>query len=92
MGFVPCIPIVLDRGSAELIESFPGLVLPDGYLDSILSAGDPRAAGIAAAIELGHRFLAVPGVVGVNLSGGSVAGRETAFAEGLAAIGTGLSV
>jgi 5,10-methylenetetrahydrofolate reductase len=92
VGFVPCIPIVVDRESAELLQTFTTLVLPPGYLDGILAAGDGRAAdvraaGIAAAVSLGKGFLGIDGVVGVNLSGGAGPGGELAFAQVLAEIG-----
>lgn len=94
LGFIPCIPIVVDRGSAELLRSFTTLVLPPGYLDGILAAegtaGGVRAAGIAAAVELGRGFLGIDGVVGVNLSGGPGPGGELDFARALAEIGTGI--
>lgn len=90
-AFIPCIPVVVDRGSAELILSFTSLVLPDGYLDRILAAADVRRAGIAAALELDLRFLEVEGVSGVNLSGGGAVGGEHAFADALAAIGDGIA-
>jgi methylenetetrahydrofolate reductase (NADPH) len=35
----------------------------------VLGAADPVAAGIAAAVTEAEALLAVPGVVGVNLSG-----------------------
>ena len=95
LGFIPCIPIVIDRESAELLRSFTTLVLPSGYLDGILAAGDTpadvRAAGIAAAVELGRGFLGIDGVVGVNLSGGSTPDRAVEFARALAEIGRALS-
>ncbi|MDP9026053.1 MAG: methylenetetrahydrofolate reductase C-terminal domain-containing protein, partial [Actinomycetota bacterium] len=94
LGFIPCIPIVIDRESAELLKSFTTLVLPAGYLDEILAAETPadmRAAGIAAAVELGHGFLAIDGVVGVNLSGGSTSDRAVEFAAALAEIGRALA-
>jgi 5,10-methylenetetrahydrofolate reductase len=87
LGFIPCIPIVLDHDSAELLKSFTTLVLPPGYLDRILAAVDPRAEGVAAAVELGRGFLALEGVVGVNLSGGTGFGGELEFARALAEIG-----
>lgn len=90
LGFIPCIPIVLDRDSAELLKSFTTLVLPPGYLDRILAAADPRAEGIAAAVELGRGFQQLPGVVGVNLSGGTQQGGELEFARALAEIGEAL--
>ncbi|MFI7589632.1 methylenetetrahydrofolate reductase [Spongisporangium articulatum] len=92
VGFIPCIPIVLDHESAQLLRSFTSLVLPDGYLDGILSASDPRAAGIDAAAALAADFLALDGVVGVNLSGGTSPGRERWFAEGLAAVADTIGV
>jgi 5,10-methylenetetrahydrofolate reductase len=88
LGFIPCIPIVIDRESAELLLSFTTLVLPAGYLEEILTASDVRAAGIAAAVDLGRGFLAIDGVVGVNLSGGSTPDRSVEFAEALAQIGS----
>ena len=86
MAFIPCIPVVVDRESAELLRSFTTLVLPDGYLERILAARDPFAEGIAAAVELGRQFLQIDGVRGVNLSGGAGPGREAWFAEALATI------
>ncbi|WP_375426146.1 methylenetetrahydrofolate reductase [uncultured Friedmanniella sp.] len=85
--FVPCVPVVLDVSSAQLLASFPGFVLPPGYLEPILEARDPRARGIRATVDLCEQLLALDGVAGVNLSGGGAPGRELAFAEGLAEIG-----
>ncbi|MFB2581503.1 methylenetetrahydrofolate reductase C-terminal domain-containing protein [Herbiconiux sp. P15] len=81
-AFIACVPLVLDRGSAELLRSFTTLVLPEGYLDRILDAADPRQAGIDAATELSEQLLALDGIAGVNLSGGPADGAEVAFAEG----------
>jgi len=86
MAFIPCIPVVVDRESAELLRSFTTLVLPEGYLDRILGAADPFAEGLAAAVELGRELLAIDGVRGVNLSGGAGPGREAWYAEALALI------
>lgn len=90
MAFIPCIPIVVDRESAELLRTFTTLVLPEGYLERILAAADPFAEGIAAAVELGREFLEIDGVTGVNLSGGAGPGREAWFAEALGRIADGL--
>lgn len=87
MWFVPCIPVVVDRESAELLRTFTTLVLPEGYLDRILGAQNAFEEGIAAAVELGREMLTIDGVVGVNLSGGAGPGREAWFAEALARIG-----
>ncbi|MET0805816.1 MAG: methylenetetrahydrofolate reductase C-terminal domain-containing protein [Lacisediminihabitans sp.] len=90
MAFIPCVPVVVDRQSAELLESFTTLVLPDGFLARILAARDPFEEGIAAAVELSRELLQLDGVRGVNLSGGTSAGREAWFAEALARIGAEL--
>jgi 5,10-methylenetetrahydrofolate reductase len=86
MAFIPCVPIVVDRESAELLASFTTLVLPEGYLERILAASDPFAQGIAEAVELSRAMLGIEGVRGVNLSGGTSQGREPWFAEALALI------
>ncbi len=91
MSFIPCIPVVVDRASAQLLQSFTTLVLPDGYLEGILAAADPLQAGVAAAVALGRELLEIDGVVGLNLSGGAGPGRELAFAAALAGIGAELS-
>jgi 5,10-methylenetetrahydrofolate reductase len=90
LGFIPCIPVVVDRRSAAVIRSFTSLVLPEGFVERIEAAADPRAAGIAAAIDLGERMLAIDGVVGVNLSGGRDDG-ERQLAEAMAAIADGIA-
>ncbi|MFW2514462.1 methylenetetrahydrofolate reductase [Demequina sp. SO4-13] len=91
VGFIPCVPVIVDRDSADLIRGFTSLALPDGYLDGILRAHDVRAGGIAAASRLALEFLEIPGVVGVDLSGGPGAGRELEFAEAEAEIGAAVT-
>ncbi|WP_255372786.1 methylenetetrahydrofolate reductase C-terminal domain-containing protein [Demequina sp. NBRC 110055] len=90
LGFIPCVPVIVDAGSAALIRGFTSLALPEGYLDVILAAKDVRAAGIRAAIDLSLRMLDIPGVVGVDLSGGAAAGRELDFARAEAEIAQGI--
>ena len=92
MGFVPCLPMIIDHASAELLASFPSVVLPEGYAERILAARDPLAEGISAAVELAEEFLLIEGVVGVNLSGGPGPGQELHFAEALARIGDELAL
>ncbi|MFT2675511.1 hypothetical protein, partial [Escherichia coli] len=48
--FIPCVPVVVDHASADVLESFTTLVLPDGFLSRVRSARDPRAEGIALAV------------------------------------------
>ena len=90
LRFIACIPAVVSRESATLLASFPGIALPEGYIDGIAGAADPRRAGIDAAVALAETMLEIPGVVGVNLSGGPGPGGEEAFAEALAAMGVRL--
>ena len=52
-----------------MLQRFPGLHLDGGVVERVLAAPDPREAGIAAAVEEARALLAIPGVVGVNLSG-----------------------
>lgn len=90
LGFIPCLPIILDSDSAALIRSFTELPLPPGYLEGILGASDTVEAGIAAAIALGHEFLAIDGVVGVDLSGGVDGRDELGYARAVATIAAAL--
>ena len=82
--------MIVDRASAEMVASFRSMVLPDGYLEGVLTANDPREQGISAAVDLAQRFLEIDGVAGVNLSGGGAVGAELDFAEALAEIGSAL--
>ena len=82
-----CVPVVIDEESARVLLSFAAGLVPAGYVEGVLDAHDRAVAGVAAARELSRQMLAIPGVDGVNLSGGSRPGRETAIAEALAEIG-----
>ena len=90
VAFIPCVPLVVDVASARLLQSFTTLVLPTGYLERILEASDPFAEGVAAAVDLSQRLLAIDGVRGVNLSGGAGPGGALRFAEALAEVGATL--
>ncbi|MGA1837260.1 methylenetetrahydrofolate reductase C-terminal domain-containing protein [Herbiconiux sp. 11R-BC] len=85
-GFIPCVPMVVDRGSASLLRSFTTLVLPEGFLERILDAADPYQAGLDAVTELCEGLLALEGVAGVNLSGGAAPGAEVAFADAMGVV------
>lgn len=89
--FIPCVPMVVDRASAELLASFTTLVLPEGFLERVLGAPDPRAEGIALAVALSEQFLTLDGVVGVDLSGGREGG-ELVFAEAMAEVADRLAL
>jgi 5,10-methylenetetrahydrofolate reductase len=77
MPFVACVAVATDTGSLEILERFPGLVIDPELRRRILSAHDGVDAGIAAAVDESSRMLAIPGVVGVNLSGAACSGPET---------------
>ncbi len=69
------VAVYTDERSARGLADLPGLALDDEAIAPVLAARDPEEAGIAAAVEEARSLLAVPGVVGVNLSGvGSSAG------------------
>jgi methylenetetrahydrofolate reductase (NADPH) len=84
--FIACVAVVTDHASAGLLRSFTGLELPPGYLEGILGADDVQAAGIRAATDLATSLLAVPGIRGVNLSGGARPGDEVRVATTMAQI------
>jgi 5,10-methylenetetrahydrofolate reductase len=67
--FVAAVAVYTDERSARVLQRFPGLHLDDAVVERVLAAPDPRTAGIEAAVQEARALLAVPGVVGVNLSG-----------------------
>ncbi|MCM3924958.1 methylenetetrahydrofolate reductase, partial [Frankia sp. AiPs1] len=81
-----CVPVVTSVATATVVASFAGSRLPAGYLEEIMAADDPHAAGTRAAAELAGRLLDLPGVDGVNLSGGAQPGHEAAAARATADI------
>jgi methylenetetrahydrofolate reductase (NADPH) len=79
LPFVAAVALYTDERSARVLQRFPGLHLDDEAVERVLSAPDPVLAGIEAAVAEARVLLAVPGVVGVNLSGlASAHGEETA--------------
>ncbi|SFP15589.1 Methylene-tetrahydrofolate reductase C terminal [Geodermatophilus dictyosporus] len=93
LPFVAAVAVYTDERSARVLQRFPGLHVDDAAVERVLAAPDPREAGIAAAVAEARALLAVPGVVGVNLSGLASDGGEDAGArvkaEVAAAIGEG---
>ncbi|MGY1635589.1 methylenetetrahydrofolate reductase C-terminal domain-containing protein [Geodermatophilus sp. SYSU D00742] len=81
LPFVAAVAVYTDERSARVLQRFPGLQVDDDALERVLAAADPRAAGIATAVEEARALLAVPGVVGVNLSGLASADGEDAGAR-----------
>jgi 5,10-methylenetetrahydrofolate reductase len=74
LPFVAAVAVYTDEGSARLLQRFPGLHLDDDAVARVLAASDQRAAGIEEAVAEARALLAVPGVVGVNLSGSASSG------------------
>jgi 5,10-methylenetetrahydrofolate reductase len=81
LPFVAAVAVYTDERSARVLQRFPGLHLDDDQVQRVLSAPDTVTAGIEAAVAEARALLAVPGVVGVNLSGlASAHGEATAAA------------
>jgi 5,10-methylenetetrahydrofolate reductase len=78
--FLASVAVYTDERSARVLQRFPGLHLDEDAVRRVLGAPDPVAAGIAAAVAEARAVLAVPGVVGVNLSGLAADGDEAAAA------------
>ena len=77
LPFLAGVAVYTDEPSARVLQRFPGLHLDERVAEQVLAAGDPREAGIEAAVAEARAVLAIPGVVGVNLSGaGSGAGED----------------
>ena len=65
------VPMVADRVAALGLANFPGVRLPHGFLDAIIEATDPAAAGLEASRSLMDTFAASGRFAGINLSGGA---------------------
>jgi 5,10-methylenetetrahydrofolate reductase len=87
LPLVAGVAVYTDERSAAVLQRFPGLHLDPAQVAAVLRAPDPVTAGIAAAVAEARACLAVPGVVGVNLSG-LASERGEVFAAGVkAAVG-----
>jgi hypothetical protein len=71
MPLIAPVPMVADRVAALGLANFPGVRLPHGYLDGIIEATDPTAAGLEASRSLMDTFAASGRFAGINLSGGA---------------------
>lgn len=90
MKVIPGIPLVIDIQGAEVLASFTAAEFPAGYIRAVVDAGDPRAAGIAAAIEFGEAVLAIPGVAGITVTGSATSEREVDYCRALGTVSTAL--
>jgi methylene-tetrahydrofolate reductase-like protein len=75
---IASVAVYTDERSAAVLR-LPGLHLDQAAVGAVLSAPDPVAAGIEAAVTEARALLAIDGVVGVNLSG-LASGRDEVFA------------
>ena len=76
---IASVAVYTDERSAAVLTALPGLELDTATVDRVLTAADPVAAGIEAAVVLARELLDVESVQGVNLSGLASA-RGTSFA------------
>lgn len=76
---VASVAVYTDARSAAVLTALPGLDLDESTVESVLTAPDPVAAGIDAAVVEAMKLLKVDGVHGVNLSG-MASDRGVAFA------------
>ena len=81
LALVAPVPVITDHASAHALAQFPGLVLPDGLVERILTADDPHASGVDAAIEIGEELLASGRFAAINLSGSATTGGPVARAR-----------
>jgi methylenetetrahydrofolate reductase (NADPH) len=86
LPFVASAAVYTDERSARVLQAFPGLHLETAAVEEVLRARDPVAAGVAAAVAEARALLAIPEVVGVNLSGLASGRGEDAGAEVKAAV------
>lgn len=66
---IAAVAVFTDNVSAAVLQGLPGLELDQAAVEQVLSAADPVAAGIAAAVTEARALLSIDGVEGVNVSG-----------------------
>ncbi len=66
---IAAVAVFTDSVSAAVLHGLPGLELDQAVTERVLSAPDPVAAGIAAAVAEARALLSIEGVEGVNVSG-----------------------
>ncbi len=72
---IASVAVFSDSVSAAVLQGLPGLELDPAVTERVLSAADPIAAGISAAVSEARALLSIDGVEGVNVSGlGSATG------------------
>jgi methylenetetrahydrofolate reductase (NADPH) len=66
---IASVAVYTDPVAATVLSALPGLELDAGAVRRVLDAPDPVEAGVRAAVAEARELLAIPGIVGVNLSG-----------------------
>ena len=66
---IAAVAVFTDGVSAAVLQGLPGLELDPAVTEQVLSAADPVAAGISAAVAEARALLSIEGVAGVNVSG-----------------------
>lgn len=87
LPFVAGVAVYTDARSAAVLQAFPGLHLDSQAVAHVLRQPDPIRAGIDAAVAEARAVLAIPGVIGVNISGLASAAGELAAAKIKATVG-----
>ncbi len=87
MPVIASVVVFTDEVSAAALAGLPGLDIAPERLEAVLTADDPVAAGIAAAVDEAVELLELPAVAGVNLSGLASASGAQDGAEIQAEIG-----
>ncbi len=89
---IAAVAVFTDSVSAAVLQGLPGLELDQRVTEQVLSAADPVAAGIAAAVDEARTLLQIDGVDGVNVSGLASASGSRLGAEIKAEVGRRIRV
>ena len=84
---IAAVAVFTDSVSAAVLQGLPGLELDEAVTERVLSAPDPVACGIEAAVNEARTLLAIDGVDGVNVSGLASASGARVGAEIKAEVG-----
>jgi 5,10-methylenetetrahydrofolate reductase len=84
---IAAVAVFTDSVSAAVLQGLPGLELDPVVTEDVLSAADPVAAGIDAAVAEARALLSIEGVEGVNISGLASASGSRVGAEIKAEVG-----
>ncbi len=67
--FVAPVPLAADPAAAAALRQFPGLRLPQEFLDRVTAAADPAEASLGFAAQMASELADSGRFVGINLSG-----------------------